>query len=639
MSLKSNARFAQAPSVKISRSRFDRSHDYKTTWNLGDLVPFYWDEILPGDTVDMEVSSVVRMSTPIKPIMDNVVMDIHFFFVPNRLLYYYWKNVMGELEPTDVWRQSVERTVPQLTFPGSASSESWYKEVQISAAEFNNYQTEVAAGTYVGMTLYKRTGSGPYTYTPVAIPETYSSSAIYCYKYEGWGPKSLSAYLGLPIGCSPMLTASTQLSINELPLRAYCKVWNEFYRDQNYMLPCDDGFGSNGHAGKNYRQGNWTNNTGINPSANYDYITDTVKGAKLLRVSRFHDYFSSALPEPQRGDPVEIPIGGSAPIFDAGGFASRFTPQVYNNNGGKIISHPLYTNSDGLSVDLNTTLSGTTRGYMDLAADLSAVVGQSTINDLRTAFQVQKFLETYARSGTRYIEVIRGFFGVQNPDYRLQRPEYLGGCREYLNVSQVLQTSSTDSTSPQGNTAAYSLTVNKNKLFTKSFTEHGILMGFVSTRVTHSYQQGFNRMWRRKRKYDFAWPQFAHLGNDPIYNTELYCYAQTDYQATNVAAFGYNDGVFSYQEKYSEYRYYPNLVTGDFASVGPQPLDFWHFADYYKSAPYASMDWLLEGPEILDRCLAVTSELSDQFIGDFYFKTFYTRALPTFSVPGLADHF
>lgn len=652
MSLSSNVHFSKAPSVKISRSVFDRSHGYKTTWNNGSLIPIMWDLILPGDSVSIDLSSVVRMSTPIKPIMDNVVMDTFFFFVPLRLLDKYFEKVMGGLDSTDVWKPAVEHTVPQIEFPHNGSytlsAECWYKIIDLSQDEFNDYKQHMFTDKdYIGKYIYERRNSstpGKYAYVAVSSSSTYSASTVYCNRYSGWGPGSLADYLGLPIGASPIVDANSKVqSVMQYPFRAYCKVWNEFFRDQNYMLPCDDHFDDpTTIEGSNYRQGDWSSDADTDlPASYYDYITDTIKGAKPLRVSRFHDAFSSVLPQPQRGDATPIPSMGTVPVISSG--------DLKFNIGSSNIGKSPYINATGVTgfqnvgVNLSTALgSASALEYASgLSADLSQIVSPATINDLRTAFQLQKFSEIYAMSGTRYIEIIRGFFGVINPDYRLQRPEYLGGSRKYLNISQVLQTSSTDTTTPQGNTAAYSLTTDKEGVVRKSFTEHGILLGLVCCRTHRSYQSGFNRMWDIKRKYDFPWPQFSHLSNVPVYNKELFCYGDwiNNGGTPKSIAVAYNNGVFGYQERYFEYRYFPDIVTSSFVSQGPTPLDFWHFADYYQKPVYASMDWLLEGPENLDRCLAVTSQEADQFIGDFYFKYIHTRPLPAYGVPGLADHF
>lgn len=660
MSLSSNAYFSQSPSVKLSRSAIDRSHTHKTTFNNGDLIPIYSDEILPGDTVTMDLSSVVRMSTPIKPIMDNIIMDVYFFFIPNRLVWNHWKAFMGEV--SNSWTNNpTTYSVPQLLAPSTDTTRAvWYKEVDITNGQLASYKTGIANGTYIGQPLFEGIASSPY-YKAVDSNTSWSASKKFYKRYRGFGPNSLAAYMGFPIGCdADTLDESgntVKIGMSSLPYRAYASVWNEFFRDQNYMALCNvDESSDSNVSGRDAQYGDhWTGSaiSGEDWGDQYTYTTDTVKGAKCLRVSRFHDYFSSALPKPQRGIAAQVPLSfsGLAPVVTDG------TQQSWTGTRAglrwKTLSgtYPGISTFNALSVakfdstnfqtNLLDTISGSSLSSMpsvvpsNLYADVESVVSGGTINDLRTAFQVQKFLETYARSGARYTEIIQGFFGVKNPDARLQRPEFLGYKRNYINVTQVLQTSSTDATTPQGNTAAYSLTTNKDSIFTKSFTEHGILLGLCCTRTSRSYQSGINKMWSRRKKYDYYWPQFAHLGEEPINNKEIFCY--TGYN--NTACKEYSKGVFGYQERYAEYRYFPDMITGDFSSYSPQSLDLWHFGDYYNDAVYCSQDWLFEGPENVDRTLAVTSSLSHQFIADFYFKAKYVRPMPLYSVPGLADHF
>lgn len=632
MSIKTNEYFDIEPRVRIQRSKFDRSHTRKSTWNNGDLQVLYCDAILPGDTIDIDLTSVVRMSTPVKPIMDNIVMDVFYFFVPSRLLWNHFEEFIGANKSSH-WTPPVEYQLPHLKFPDVSNAATWSKV--LSNDEWRSLGTVVvtySGGSKVVPKLWyecmKRgilaDGSGGslgYVNFDTLVTN-YSPNTTYGVLNRGFSVGSLADSFGDPIGV-------TDGSVDALRYRGYGLIWNTFFRDQNYLDPVDIHFNDDSDlAGTDWQ----------NPGGAYNYVTDTVKGAKCLRVCRFHDAFSSVLPDTVKGSQPKIPIGGSAPVFDAGGSVSRFTPQVYNNNGGKIISHPLYTNSDGLSVDLNTTLSGTTRGYMDLSVDLSSVIGQSTMQDLRTAFQILKFKEMDARSGSLYKTIISGFYGVDNGDARLQLPEYLGGSRHFLNVTQVLQTSATDNTTPQGNTAAYSLTVNKSNRIVKSFSEFGYFYCLACTRTTRSYQQGINPLWQKRRRYDLYWPQFAHLSEQPVKLKSLYnkYYAY----AADTTGTPYDlDDVFGYQEIYYEYRYFPDQITGDFRSDSPQSLDFWHFADDYILPPVVNANWLLEGPENVDRTLAVTSKLSNQFIGDFHFDVKFTRPMPLYSIPGLADHF
>lgn len=627
-SLRSNDYFSRSPSIKVQRSRFDRSKTKKLTWNNGDLIPIYVSEILPGDTVELDLSSVVRMSTPVKPIMDNIVQDVFFFFVPDRLVWKHSEDFFGA-NKNGHWTPLVEYTIPQLKTSSVTNASVWYKPLTV----WDFYPSGVPNPIIENPQTFIDLVDSDYLYYDLAgtMTKVISSDSIdltksYFIQYEGFCPGTLWDYMGLPLG-------GNNESVSQLPFRAYGLIWNEFFRDQSYMDPVNIYFDSDsdltGVAGVT-----WDENTGYRPAV-YDRVTDTVKGAKPLRVSRFHDYFSSGLPQPQFGDAVAIPLGSSAPVVSDGGTLKVTLP---NETVGRSLFTGVYagtgSNYNFAQVGGDNIPSGakSLSYFSGMQVDLSNAVS-ATINDLREAFQMQRYLEKSARSGNLYIEILKAQFGVSNPDYRLQRPEYLGGSRNYLNVTQVLQTSSTDSTTPQGNTAAYSLTVDKKHMFTKSFTEHGYLIGLMCTRTTRSYQQGIKREWSRKRKLDFYFPVFSALPERAILGKELY---------SHFSSYGtddYLESALAYQEAWAEYRYDVDEVCGDFRSESGQSLDFWHFSDYYKSAPYISEDWLLEGPENVDRTLAVGSAVSHQFLGDFFFKAIYTRPMPLYSIPGFADHF
>lgn len=542
--------FAEQPGVNIKRSTFPLNHTHKTTFNTGELVPILVQEILPGDTFKVNTNYVVRMTTPIKPVMDNAYMDIYFFYVPNRLVWDHWKEFMGE------------------------NTEGAWDDDE---TEYN-------------------------------IP-TISSGIMSPYK-KG----SVADHMGIP-------TANYAMEINALPFRAYTLIWNEWFRDQNLQAPI--------YIRKDIDSNEDTLTAGeFNPPL----------GIGICKVNKFHDYFTSCLPEPQKGDPVSLGIGGSAPVI-TGETDNSELPQYAMNLKNITNSNPI----DGFLVSNEGSFEFTTKtttGQLlptftnqevapsNLIADLSNATAV-TINQLRQAVQTQKFLERDARCGTRYIEIIKGHFGVTSPDARQQRPEYLGGRRVPINVSQVLQTSESSDTSPQGNTAAFSLTGGTNIGFTKSFTEHGFIIGLACVRTQHSYQQGINRMWSRQRRYDYYWPEFAHLGEQAVLNKEIYA-------GLNIGA---ESEVFGYQERYAEYRYNPNLITGEFRSTYKQSLDIWHYGDEYASQPYLSDEWLQEPVTNVDRTLAVQSTVSDQFLADFYFQIKATRPMPLFGVPGLMDHF
>ena len=539
MNRNSESHFAQVPHADIQRSKFLRPSDHKTTFNVGDLIPLYVDEVLPGDTHQMDMSALVRMSTPIFPVMDNCFMDFYFFYVPSRLVWDHWKNFMGENTET-AWEPDTEYTVPQTTAP---------------------------------------TG--------------------------GWAKGTIADYMGIP-------TKVANISVSSLPFRAYCLIWNEWFRDQNLLDPCmvskDD-----------------ANTAGANDG---DYVANAEKGGLPLKAAKYHDYFTSALPSPQKGPDVTIPMTGNASILGNASIFSytdrgRTTKTNENNNSNGVYDHSRSTEGVYISPD------GNNRYYLGaetskLTVDLQNVTG-ATINQLRQAFQIQKLYEKDARGGTRYREVLRSHFNVTSPDARQQVPEYLGGYRLPINITQVVQQSGTTETSPQGNTAAFSVTSMNRSMFTKSFTEHGWIIGLGVVRTEHTYQQGLERMWSRKSRFDFYWPVLANIGEQAILNKEIYA------QGTSA-----DDEAFGYQEAWGDYRYKPSRVSGLFRSNAAGTLDSWHYADYYTSQPKLGKDWIQENKENLNRTIAVQDE--DQFIGDFYFKSSTTRPMPVYSVPGLIDH-
>lgn len=434
----------------------------------------------------------------------------------------------------------------------------------------------------------------------------------------GWEKGTIADYMGIP-------TKIANLSINALPMRAYCLIWNEWFRDQNLKDP----------AMVNLDE---TTQTGSNGS---EYVTDAQLGGKPLKVAKYHDYFTSALPEPQKGPDVMMPLGNMAPVAGNGdglGITDGTITGTWMDNhasGGLYQATWMDKNKYG-EVGTLGTASGLTRlAYIGvttdpknsgLIADLSQATG-ATINQLRQAFAIQRLYEKDARGGTRYTEVIRAHFGVISPDGRQQRPEYLGGVSIPINMDQVLQTSGTTITSPQGNTAAYSLTNFAENMFTKSFTEHGYVIGLCAIRTQHTYQQGLERMWSRKKRFDFYWPSLANIGEQAILNKEIYA------QGTAT-----DDEAFGYQEAWADYRYKPSRVSGAFRSNYEQPLDSWHYADYYKTQPHLSSEWIDETRENMNRTIAVSDELEDQFIADFYFACDMTRPMPVYSIPGLLDH-
>lgn len=547
------SRFAYAPvNLDMSRTRMNRTSTHKTTFNAGQLIPIYWDEVLPGDTYQMDVSSLVRMSTPIFPVMDNAYLDLYFFYVPNRLIWEHWKEFMGE-SPTDPYLENISYSVPQLVRPTGSGAK------------------DIAHG-------------------------------------------SVLDYLGLPAGASVD-------SFNALPLRAYCKIWNDWFRDQNLMNAINF---STGDEDLEYVSEVYMPRSD-EPESFTEYIEsfheETARGGLCAPVSKYHDYFTSALLQPQKGEPVGIPLNGFAPVYGIG----YQTSLIAHEEGASVV--------DGDDNPLNMTFGNL---YANLGAtgneELTGMNVYATINDLRYAFQIQKLLEADNRYGTRYIEIIKGHFGIDAPNAELQRAEFLGGKRVHINMQQVLQTSATDDTSPQGNTAAYSLTIDKGSEFVKSFTEHGIIMGVACVRTMHSYQQGLDRQFIRKDRYDYYFPELANISEQPIYNKEIYNAGGVEYNAAR------SNEIFGYQEPWPEYRFKPNRISGMFRSTYPGSLDSWHYGDFYEYQPMLSAEWIAENPFNIERTLATTTELADQFIADFYFDCRTTRIMPPYSIPGLADH-
>lgn len=524
--------FSQVASAKIRRSSFNRSFGYKTTFDSGLLIPFFCQEVLPGDTHTVTPHIFARLSTPIVPFMDNLKLRTFFFFVPNRLSWEHWQNFMGEQKnPGD----STDYIVPQAS---SQSSNS------------------------VG---------------------------------------DLSDYFGIPTGVP-------NLSYTVLPLRDYWLIWNDWFRDQNLQDSCDVCLDDSGYV--------WSSDkSGFNK-------VNGVFSYQLARHCKYHDYFTSCLPWPQKGPGVEIPLTGDAHIIperDSELTGAQFVG-IYDPSGG-----PMYQlgNVSNIVRYQNTTNSSMT---VPLIADLSSVSG-ATINTLRQAFQIQKLLERDARGGTRYVEILLSHFGVRSPDQRLQRPEYLGGGSAPIVVNPVQQTSATSqgSSTPQGNLAATGY-VNYNQIgFNKSFVEHGYIIGLMCVDADLTYQQGLNRMWSRKTRYDYYWPVLACLGEQAVLNKEIYA------QGTSV-----DDEVFGYQERWAEYRYQPSMITGKMRSTYAQSLDIWHLAEKFDALPKLNSDFIQSKPPI-ERVVAVTDE--PQFICDVWFDYNCVRPMPVRSTPGLIDHF
>lgn len=560
MNRNNEKRFSQIPKMAVSRSKFIRKQDVKFTMDAGKLIPFYVDEVLPGDTFSIDTAGICRMTTPIYPVMDNCYLDVYYFYVPMRIVWEHTKEFFGE-NSTNAWEQKTEYKIPKLKMKGD---KSWGEE---------------------------------------KLP----------------AENSILDYMGIPTKTYMANDENNHGEINALPIRGYVKIWNEWFRDQNVDNPAVN---RNGDEDETIVGGS---------AIKEDVLKRAYKGGDPLWVNKFHDYFTSALPSPQKGEPTLIPMSGNAPIqiykdksltekagLEIAGGTGVIVPwgrgATLNNSGNAGTGK--YT--EALDNPANDD-KWTTVGYM--GADLQEIQG-ATINNLRQAFAIQQFMEADARGGTRYREIISNHFGVYIDDKTVQIPEYLGGQRYMINVSQVVQTSATDTTSPQGNAAAISVTPFTENSFTKSFQEHGYVIGVCCIRNDNTYQQGLERMWSRTEKYDFYWPEFAHLGEQAVLNKEIFMQGTAE-----------DEKAFGYQEAYAEYRYKPNRVAGLFRSNAQQSLDSWHYADYYNKLPTLSQDWLASDKKNIDRTLAVQNQ--PQFIVDMLITNESVRPMPIYGTPGL----
>lgn len=540
--------FSQIPQMKASRTRFNRDQTILTTFDAGKLIPFYVDEVLPGDTFSVDTAAIIRMTTPKYPVMDDSFIDFYYFFCPDRILWDNFKYFMGEVEETP-WMPTKAYSVPQIKINGT--------NVKPAPDE-----------------------------------------------------RSILDYMGVPT------KVKKPFSINALPIRAYVKIWNEFFRDENVdnaaVLKTDD-------ANVNYEFGDENSIQGAENNA--------YKGGNLLPVNKFHDYFTSCLPYPQRGPDVTIGLTGAAKI-------QAYTDTSLENKATTTINSFANQTDPGGTVDKRLydmflwegtpgqifVGNGTAKDQYYLGADLSKVEA-ATVNQLRQAISVQQYYEALARGGSRYREQVQALWNVVISDKTVQVPEYLGGGRYHVNINQIVQTAENDK-SPLGETGAMSVTPINESSFTKSFEEHGFVIGVCCVRHNRSYQQGLERFWSREDRLDYYVPQFANIGEQPVKKKEIMLTGEASDEET-----------FGYQEAWADYRMKPNRVSGLMRSNATGTLDFWHYGDYYESAPTLSQEWMAEGKKEIARTLVEQNE--PQFFGAIRVANKTTRRMPLYSVPGL----
>lgn len=550
--------FNQIPEMKASRTRFNRDQTILTTFDSGKLIPFYVDEVLPGDTFSVDTSAIIRMTTPKYPVMDDAFIDFYYFYCPNRILWDHFKQFMGEEEETP-WMPAKEYAVPKILVN-------------------NNHNPT--------------------------------------YPMEG----SILDYMGVPT------KIKSTFEVNALPVRAYVKIWNEYFRDENVgnaaVIKTDD-----------VKVAYTEDTQDVTMAA---VLKNAITGGRCLPVNKFHDYFSSCLPYPQRGPAATLPMTGNAPIRlgNHRGEYQNFPGPVEMVLGATSASNTpgslIYGNSIGAPGEKKAMeftgkerISGEigTGGWM--YADLESVTA-TTINDLRKAVAVQQYYEALARGGSRYREQVQALWDVVISDKTVQVPEYLGGGRYHVNINQIVQTSGqqTNADTPIGETGAMSVTPINESSFTKSFEEHGFVIGVCCVRHNHSYQQGLERFWSRTDRLDYYVPQFANLGEQPVKKKEIMLTGNASDEET-----------FGYQEAWADYRMKPNRVSGKMRSNAEGTLDFWHYADNYSNVPTLSQEWMAEGKEEIARTLIVENE--PQFFGAIRVANKTTRRMPLYSVPGL----
>lgn len=561
-----NSHFASVPAINIPHSVFDRSFSHKTTGYGGDLIPIFRDEVVPGDSFSLDTQIFVRMNNLLHPFLDNLYATVQFWYVPYRLVWEHWGQFCGEQTRPG---ESTDYLIPQIKVNKS----------DLEVHKLANYLLGIGSNQ-------------------------------------------------LPSGEEP---------VTALPFRAYNLIWNEDYRDANLQDPVDLQYGDSG---------------------------DTIAQYQILKRGKRHDYFTSCLPWPQRGPAVQLPLGGSAPVVGDGhpigytiyddtdhpyfGYVNEYFN--YNSTGVDTILRPLV--GIGMEGEIPTPVKGnayslrndtnyanisegqissyalrsisTTPGQSGMVADLSHAISV-TVNQARELFAVQRLYERDARAGSRYKEIMLAHYGVNIPDSTLQRPEYLGGFCERVNIMSVPQTSAATSASPQANLAAYGVGGGSAHI-QKTFLEHGVVLGLLSFRADLSYQQGLERMWSRRTRFDFYWPVFAYLGEQAVLNKEIYVTGDPER----------DDGVFGYQERYAEYRYKPSMISGYLNSQAENTMDVWHLAQNFSNMPVLNSEFIQDNPP-LGRVMAMPEQ--PPFLIDCHYHFKCSRPMPVYSVPGLIDHF
>lgn len=550
--------FNQVPETHVSRTRFNRDQNILTTFDSGKLIPFYVDEVLPGDTFSVDTAAIIRMTTPKYPVFDDAFIDFYYFYCPNRILWDNFKRFMGEADDNP-WMPTKTYQVPKILISGDSTEKAYPAE------------------------------------------------------------QTILDYMGVPT--KAVKGNDRKIEINALPIRAYVKIWNEFFRDQNVGNPAVNKTDDND---TNYATGTTTGEE--KDATEENILNNAVNGGFCLPVSKFHDYFSSCLPYPQRGPEVTIALSGNAPVKL---YKDTKLNEIAELTGSGILG--TMTTDDPAKPYVGNMETGTGQVMLGnlikhegiLGADLQNIEA-ATINQLRQAFAVQHYYEALARGGSRYREQVRALFGVSISDKTVQVPEYLGGGRYHVNVNQIVQTSGqqTENDTPLGETGAMSVTPISENSFTKSFEEHGFIIGVMCVRHNRSYQQGLERFWSRSDRLDYYFPQFANIGEQPVKKKEI--------MLTGTAT---DDETFGFQEAWADYRMKPNRVSGKMRSNAVGTLDFWHYADNYDAVPTLSQEWMNEGKTEIARTLVVQNE--PQFFGAIRVMNKTTRCMPLYSVPGL----